>query len=155
MGCDQSSIEQNETEMPEWNEEIPDNIKANATNSAPAQHQASLFSMKATLPFEQRHWITIPVASRADWDYDSSAHWLSKTVCRILRHKDQLREADGAAEWEKLCLEYSRAEPTVDTSDWNTDERIEHLARGSNKQQFQYCLDSSGNYVTSKVTLQD
>ena len=103
--------------------------------------------MKATLPFGQRHWRNIPVANRADWDYDSSAYWLSKTACRILRHKDQVREADGAVAWEKLCLEYSRAESTVDISDWTRDEWIEHLARGSNKQRFQHCLDSTGNLL--------
>ena len=93
------------TEMPKGSEKFPDNVEANATNSTPAQHQASSSSMNATLPFGQRHRITIPVANRADWDYDSSAYWLPKTVCRILRHKDQLREADGAVEWGKLCLE--------------------------------------------------
>ena len=53
--------------------------------------------------------------------YDSSAYWLPKTVCGIPSRKDQPREADGAVEWEKLRLEKSCAEPTVDTSDWNTD----------------------------------
>ena len=75
------------TEMPEGNEEFLDNVGANATNSTPVQHQASSSSMKATLPFGQRHWITSLVLNRADWDYDSSAYWLSKTVCRILRQK--------------------------------------------------------------------
>ena len=37
------------TEMPEGN----DDVGTNATNSTPAQHQASSSSMKATIPFEQ------------------------------------------------------------------------------------------------------
>ena len=139
-------------EMPEGNEEIPNGVEAKATNSTPVQHQASSSSVRATLPKGQRHWITIPVANRADWDHDSTACWLPKTVCRILRHKVQLREADGAVEWEKLCLESCRAEPTMDISDWTTDEWIEHLARGSTRQRFQYCLDCTGTF---KVTLED
>ena len=62
------------TEMPKGNEEFPDNVEANATHSTPVQHQASSSSMKATLPFGQRHWRTILVANRADWDCDSSAY---------------------------------------------------------------------------------
>ena len=56
--------------------------------------------MKATNPIGQRHSISFLAAN--DWANDSSAYWWSKTTCRILGHKDQLCEADGAIEWEQL-----------------------------------------------------
>ena len=111
------------TEMPEGEEKVD----TNASNPTPAQNPASSSSMKATLQVGQRHWITVLVASRGDWDYDSNALWLSKTICRILRHKAHLREFDGAVEWKTLRLEYNRVEPTMDISDWSTDEWIENF----------------------------
>ena len=85
------------------------------------------------------------MANPDDWDCDNHAYCLSKTINRILHHKAQLREVDGAVERKKKRREHSRVESTVDADVWSTDEWIEHLIRGSNKQRFQYCLDSVGN----------
>ena len=65
-------------------------------------------------------------------------------VSLLLRHKGSLREAHGAVEWGRLLSRFNREERCVDVSDWRTQEWIDHLPRGSNKQKFQYCLDSMG-----------
>ena len=72
---------------------------------------------------------------------------LSKTVCQVLRHKDQHREAGGAVEWEKVCDAYCRENPGADISEWTTHDWIEQLMRGSDKPKFQYCLDSAGSLL--------
>ena len=53
-------------------------------------HQ-SYSSMNATLTNGQRRWNSIHAVQ---W-VDDSGYWISKS----LRHKDDLREADGAIEW--------------------------------------------------------
>ena len=102
--------------MPDEDEEFHDGVEENssaarhvATNYTQTQDQASSpSSMTATLPIGQRTWMPISASNQDEWDNDRSAYRLSKTVFRVLRHKDQLREADGAVEWEKVCVEYSR-----------------------------------------------
>ena len=55
----------------------------------------------------------------------------------------RLREADGAISWETFYAEYSRWESIVGINEWTTNERIEQLRIGSNKQRFQYCFAST------------
>ena len=74
--------------------------------------------MNATPPIGQRRWMSIPAVQ---WTRDS-AHLISKAVTRILRHKHSVREADGVVEWEKLLSWFNREEPSVDLSDWRTQE---------------------------------
>ena len=57
------------------------------------------------------------------WDYwyhGSHAYWVSKIMIRILRHRDDLREADGAAAWETLRSEFDREELGMDIREGNS-----------------------------------
>ena len=116
-------------------------------------HQATK-KCTATLPVRQRRMITIPEAKWCYWDHGHHQYCFSKIMIRILRHRDELLETDGAVAWKTLWSEYRREELGMDISDANSDDRsmdteeedwVDIPECGSGEERFQYCLDHASN----------
>ena len=92
------------------------------------------------VPSDQRKWNDILAV-----DYinkGSLSFGVSKTMTRIIRHRGLHQETDGAMDWgillPMLCRDYGNA------LRWTNHEWLDHLRKGSDKNRFQYCLNSDG-----------
>ena len=78
-------------------------------------------------------------------------------MTRILRHQGFDREDDGAMDWNTLLPLLCR--DSENASEWTKLEWLDLLRTGSDKERFQYCVNSDGfihhmRAIPSKVTLE-
>ena len=105
-------------------------------------------SSSRTIPILERTWIDIEPGAQSDQVYP-----VAKRLNTLLRHRELLREEDGATEFWRLKddlrnkLEYSQY--------WSDDVWKSKMAggRGNNKR-FQYCTDPSGQEILYLRTFQ-
>ena len=86
-------------------------------------HQATK-KCTATLPVRQRREITIPEAKWSYWDHGNHQYCVSKIMIRILRHRNELLEADGAVAWKTLWSRWTSVMRTRMMVHWKPRKRI-------------------------------